>query len=134
MAATKSADDAAVKSLIQNFLRAEQNYDAAALARLIDSDYVEISPAGEVDEHDRFLGFYAADKKAPWPAMTTGEEQVRLFGDTAVDVLKFTYSMPGPDGVQHVREIRGSFIAQKNGGAWKLLGAHYTGNRPPQPK
>lgn len=123
--------ESAVKSLVQEFLKAEQAYDALALSQLIDAAYVEVSPAGEVDEHDRFLGFYAPEKKAPWPDMSTSEEQVRLFGDTAVDVLKFTYHLPGPDGTTHTREVRGSFIAQKGRNGWKLLGAHYTGIRTP---
>ncbi|MEK6397896.1 MAG: hypothetical protein V4734_07405, partial [Terriglobus sp.] len=59
---------------------------------------------------------------------------VRIYGDTAIEVLKFTYQMPGPDGTTVAREIRGSFIAQKEKGTWKLLGAHYTGVRPPQAK
>lgn len=128
------ADDAAVQQLVQNFLSAEKAYDAPSLARMISESYVEVSPAGEVDEHDRFLGFYAPEKKTDWPSMSTSDINVRMFGDTAIEVVKFTYQMPGPDGVTHAREIRGSFIAQKEKGTWKLLGAHYTGIRAPQAK
>jgi ketosteroid isomerase-like protein len=126
------AEDAAVQQLVQNFLSAEKAYDAASLSRLISESYVEVSPAGEVDEHDRFLGFYAPEKKTDWPPMSTSDINVRLFGDTAIEVVKFTYQMPGPGGTTRVMEIRGSFIAQKERGIWKLLGAHYTGIRQPQ--
>jgi ketosteroid isomerase-like protein len=127
-----AAEDTAVQQLVQNFLSAEKAYDAASLSRLISESYVEVSPAGEVDEHDRFLGFYAPEKKTDWPSMSTSDINVRLFGDTAIEVVKFTYQMPGPGGTTRTMEIRGSFIAQKEHGTWKLLGAHYTGIRPPQ--
>lgn len=128
------ADDAAVQQLVQNFREAEQAYDAATLSRLISDSYVEVSPAGEVDEHDRFLGFYAPEKKIDWPAIDVSDVKVRVYGDTAIEIVKLTYQMPGPDGTTVAREMRGSFIAQKEKGTWKLLGAHYTGVRPPQAK
>lgn len=130
----RPADSAAVQQLVQNFRDAEQAYDAATLSHLISENYVEVSPAGEVDEHDRFLGFYTPEKKIDWPAVAVSDMNVRVYGDTAIEILKFTYQMPGPDGATRAMEIRGSFIAQKKKGTWKLLGAHYTGVRPPQAK
>lgn len=125
-------EDAVVKQLVENFLKAEQSYDAASLAHMISESYVEVSPAGEVDEHDRFLSFYSPEKKTDWPQMSTSDISVRMFGDTAIEIVKFTYEMPQPDGGTRSMEMRGSFIAQRENGAWKLLGAHYTGIRHPQ--
>jgi ketosteroid isomerase-like protein len=119
-----------VKQLVQSFLEAERNYDVPALAPLISDRYVEVSPAGEVDEHDRFLGFYAPEKKDVPPPVVVSEEQIRVFGDTAVEILKFTYTMPAPGGGTRNLEMRGSFIARHEGKTWKLISAQFTGIRP----
>jgi ketosteroid isomerase-like protein len=135
-ASAQAAPEIAVPALVRSFYAAEQAYDPAALAKLISRQYVEISPLGEVDAHDRFLGFYTPDKKADWPPFTLSEEQVRVFGSTAVDVLKLTYSMPAPDGTKHPMEFRVTFVAGLEDGQYKLLSAQFTGIRPaaaPQP-
>lgn len=129
-AVAQGAAETEVSHLVANFRAAEQGYDAPALGKLISDHYVEVSPAGEVDAHARFLGFYTPDKKAEWPPMSVGEEQVRVFGDTAIDVLKLTYTMAGPGGATRAIEVRASFVAQRESGTWKLLGAQYTGIRP----
>ncbi|WP_419803959.1 nuclear transport factor 2 family protein [Terriglobus sp.] len=122
-----------VKALVQRFFAAEKAYDAGALTKLIDPDYVEISPAGEVDAHDRFLGFYTPGKKIAWPPMVISEEQVRTFGDTAIETLKTTYTMPDGKGGTRNLDIRGTFVAQQKDGMWRLIGAQYTGIRPVPP-
>ncbi len=129
-ATSQAAPQAAVSALVKNFIEAEKAYDAPTLGTLISKDYVEVSPAGEIDAHDRFLSFYTLDKKTDWPPMQTADEQVRIFGDTAIDVLTFTYTMPAPGGGVRPLEIRGSFTAQREHGTWKLIGAQYTGIRP----
>ena len=129
-AVAQTAPDVAVPALVDKFLAAEKAYDSAALAKLIDAKFVEISPAGEVDEHDRFLGFYTADKKQEWPPMTVTEKHVRVFGDTAIEMVKVSYAMSGPDGKPHQLEIRSVFTAQRKGTEWKLIGAQHTGIRP----
>jgi len=133
-AGAQTSPEAAVSDLVKKFLAAEQAYDSKALAQLIREEYVEVSPAGEVDAHDQFLGFYAPDKKAEWPPVQTSEEQVRVVGDTAIQIVKFTYTMASPGGgAPMIREIRGSFTARQEKGTWKLLGAQYTGIRQPLP-
>ena len=129
-AVAQDSPQAAVSSLVKRFLAAEQAYDAQSLSQLISDQYVEVSPAGEVDAHDRFLGFYTPNKKTEWPPMQISEEQVRVFGDTAIEILRFTYTMPAPGGGVRPLEIRGSFTAHRENGTWKLLGAQYTGIRP----
>ena len=64
------ASDAPVVALIQAFTKARSHFDARALDTLISSDYVEISPLGEIDRREEVLGFYAVDKARPSPPMT----------------------------------------------------------------
>jgi ketosteroid isomerase-like protein len=129
----QAAPDSEVKTLVQRFFAAEKAYDATTLAQLVDPQYFEISPAGELDQHDRFLGFYAPDKKTAWPPMTVSEEQVRLFGDVAVETLKTSYEMPDGSGGTRTRAIRGLFVAHRETTGWKLVSAQYTGIRSASP-
>ncbi len=122
-----------VAQLVRDFQAAEQAYDPAALARLIDARYVEVSPRGEVDEQARFLGFYQPAQRQPWPPTTISDEQIRVFGTTALDVLTLTYSLPGPDGTTRPRAVRATFVAQRGAQGWRLLGAQYTGIMPAPP-
>lgn len=119
-----------VAKLVRDFQAAEQAYDPAALARLTDARYVEVSPRGEVDERARFLGFYEPAQRKPWPPLAVSDEQIRVFGTTALDVLTLTYTVPGPDGTSRSRAVRAIFVAQRGAQGWRLLGAQYTGIMP----
>src|ERR1700744_3872715 len=79
--AQQGSEDAGVRvqKLVRDFLAAEQAFDPKRLATLIDPDYFEISPAGEFDEHDRFLDFYTPDKRVEYPPSTLSEEHLQLF-------------------------------------------------------
>ncbi len=125
-----STNRAAVTNLVERFDAAEQAYDVAALKQLLSERYIEISPAGEVDRYDRFLSFYTPDKKTEWPPLTLSVEEVRVFGDTAIEIATLNYSVPGPDGAKVTRSIRAAYTAQRQQGIWRLLGAQFTGVRP----
>lgn len=132
-ARAEEGTESAIHALIRSFHAAEQAYDPGALAKLISGNYVEVSPAGEVDEHDRFLGFYTPDKKVEWPPMTLEEEQVRVMGDTAVEIAKVSYAMKAPDGSARSMEFRASYVAHRENGVWKLIGAQFSQIRPVPP-
>lgn len=122
-----------VANLVRAFRAAEQAYDPAALAQLTDERYVEISPRGEVDERARFLGFYQPAQRQQWPPVSTSEEQIRVLGTTALDVLKLTYTLPGPNGTSRSQAVRATFVAQRGAAGWRLVGAQYTAIVPATP-
>lgn len=115
-----------VAQLVRDFQAAEQAYDPAALARLTAEQYVEISPRGEVDERARFLGFYQPELRKPWPPLTASEEQIRVLGPVALDVLKLTYTLLGPGGTSRTQAVRATFVAQLGAQGWRLVSAQYT--------
>jgi len=119
-----------VAQLVRDFRAAEQAYDPAALARLLDERYVEVSPRGEVDEYARFLSFYKPELRKVWPPISASEEQVRVLGTTALDVLTLTYTLPGPGGTTRTQAVRATFVAQRGPAGWRLVGAQYTGIMP----
>lgn len=131
--ATTTPAEQAVTQLVRDFRAAEQAYDPAALARLTDERYVEISPRGEVDERARFLGFYQPDLRKPWPPVSVSEEQIRVLGTMALNVIRLTYTLPGPDGTSRTQAVRATFMAQRGAAGWRLVGAQYTAIVPAPP-
>ncbi len=114
-----------VQELVQRFEQARHEFDLPAITSMVASDYVEISPLGEVDPHDKMLGYYAPDKKVPAPPMTLDEIEVRTFGDSAAVIARLTYTMAGQSNA-----LRSSYIAHHERGGWKLVHVQYTPLRP----
>lgn len=132
-ASAQAQPDAALVALAKDFVEAERAFDQKRLAGLVTQDYAEISPLGELDLHDAFLGFYAADKKQPTPVMTLGAPLIRRYGDAASIITTLSFERPGPDGQPRTASIRVGFLAVKQGGVWKLASAQYTPERPKPP-
>ncbi len=130
-----SADpaDAPVLALVSAFSAARAQFDAKALDALLASDYVEVSPIGEVDRRQAVLGFYAPDKATPAPPMTLGTDDVRRYGDIAIVIGSVTYAVPDPSGATVRRTMRAMYVARRVAGRWLMASAQYTGVRPPRP-
>lgn len=123
---------AAVRVLVEKFTAAQGKFDVGQLSALTAEDYIEISPLGEVDPRAKMLGYYAPEHKVDAPPVTISETDVRVHGDTALEIAKISYAMPGPDGQTHAVEMRVVFVARKAGSEWKLESAQYTGIRAPK--
>ena len=117
------ADDAALVRLVGAFQAAERAYDPAALARLTTDDYIEISPLGEVDARERFLGFYAPDKKQPAPEIVVSERTVRRVGGMGLVTMRLAYGSAA---------MRAVYVARRHAGGWALASAQFTPIRPPR--
>lgn len=129
-AAAPDASPALVE-LVQRHAEAQRDFDQAALKTITAENYVEVSPAGEVDSREKMLSFYAPEHKRPPPQLTVSEPMVRVLGDTAVVLAKLTYTM-GAEGQARTFAMRASYVAQQKDGKWKLVSAQYTGIRPPK--
>jgi ketosteroid isomerase-like protein len=134
MPAGQAAVDPAkpVNDLVQRFTEAQQKMDVPALKALTAENYVEVSPLGEVDMREKMLTFYVRDEKQVPPAMTVEDITTRLLGDTAVVVAKVSYTSV-IEGQSRTFSLRSTFVAEKLGGVWKLVSAHYTPIRPKNP-
>ena len=130
------ATEQALLELIKQLVAAQQNFDAAALDKLLAADYVEVSPVGEVDERAKVIGFYApAAKAAAGPAVTitVDEPQYRLRDNTALVIVRESFQRKVGDQVRDMA-MRASFTLRKEQGRWLIASAQYTGIRPPQAK
>ncbi len=121
---------AAVTSVTNRFLEAQRSFDLPTIRALTAENYVEISPAGERDEREKMLGFYAPEKKTEAPPLAIETEQTRLFGDVAIQTVKLTYTMTAGGQTRNM-SLRATLVAHKRAGEWKMVSAHYTGIRPP---
>ncbi len=105
----------------QQYLEAERTFDVAALEDAITPGFVEISPLGEVDEHDRVLSFYAPDKKSEAPATKVGTFKTRTNDDTAIVTTTVSFTMHG-----QTRTLTVGMAATRTPTGWKLASAQYT--------
>ena len=116
-----------IEVMLNKFVEAQRTFDVRALDDLLGPDYIEISPAGEVDPRDKVLSFYAPDKKiADPPAAVLDDVTTRIYGDTAVTLARLTYQMKGPDGAPVARAMRCAFVTRIVDGKWKLVSTQYT--------
>jgi ketosteroid isomerase-like protein len=116
-----------IEVLLNTLVEAQRTFDAGQLNEILAPDYVEISPAGEVDPRDKVLSFYAPDKKiADPPAAALEDVTTRVYGETAVTIATLTYRMRGPDDADASRSMRCVFVTRIVDGKWKLVSAQYT--------
>ena len=127
-AQNRHAPEEAIAALIQAFSDARDHFDARALDRLLTPDYVEVSPRGEIDRRPAVLGFYAADKLSPVPAMTRGTQS-----DTAIVIGSVSYTLPTPLGGTVERTVRVTYVERRVGDRWLMASTQYTGIQPSKP-
>lgn len=123
---TQPASDVALTRLVDSFTQAQRDCDPATLARLTTTDYVEVSPIGDVDTREKMLGFYAPEKKRPAPTLTISERLISQDGNDAVILAKLSFASPGPGGVTRSMAMRASFVARRLGRDWRLAAVQYT--------
>ncbi len=133
--AKQNADEKNLIALIEQAVNAQANFDATALDRIYASDYVEISPVGEVDLREKAIGFY----KSPPPneSMKTisaaDEFSVRNYGNFAVIIARITFSQAGNEMPARVlASFRATYVCRKEKGKWKISSVQVTGIRPPR--
>lgn len=124
--AAKAIRDKEFLALPEAYLAAQRNFDVAALSALTASNFVEISPVGEVDNREKMLSFYAPDKKRPAPAMRYEQVHAWKNGASGTIIGKVIYTIMPPGGEARTSELTAAFQLHKSKGKWKLVAAQYT--------
>lgn len=131
-AVATAAEGAAMPAAAQEIVRLEKEL-GAALSRvdlpLIDKmwapDLLYISPNGKVFDKPQRMASMEASAKAPPVASTVDDVQVRVYGKTAVAIVKTTWR-----GTTDGKPFADSFIAThvwvKSAPGWRLAGAQVT--------
>ncbi len=117
--------------------RRASTYDPAALDKLLTADYIEISPVGEFDPHEKVLGFYKPELKPPAEKMTAMIEatdfSIRSYGKFAIVITRLNYTIMSEGKPLPPRSISATFVCRMEKSVWKIASAQYTGIRMPQP-
>lgn len=132
-------DEQTLTALVKQMTEAQSKFDSAALEKIYASDYVEVSPIGEVDLRAKAIGFYKPQPNAlnnEIPLVTTDEFQIRSYGNFAVVIVRFTFT--GQEGSEAAKRppisFRATLACRKENGVWKIASVQATGIRPPRPQ
>lgn len=132
-------DEQALTALVRQMTDAQSKFDSITLERIYASDFIEISPIGEVDPREKTIGFYKPeanpDRDKAKPTLTTDEFLIRTYDNFAVVITRITFAQAGNEPpARPPFSIRATLVCRKEKGAWKISSAQYTGIRPPRPQ
>ena len=129
-------DEQELTALVKQMAEAQTKFDASTLDKIYTSDFIEISPIGEVDPRNKVLGFYKPEAKPAGeiPSVTTDEFVIRTYGNFAVVIVRLTYAPAATTpAARPPFSIRVMIVCRKEKGVWKIASTQYTGIRPPRP-
>ncbi len=126
-------------TLVRQANEAQGNFDPATLEKIYASDYVEISPVGEVDRREKAIGFYKPQtNKGDSETKTVAgadEISVRSYENFAVIIARITFSQAGNESTNRpLASFRATYVCRKEKGVWKISSVQATGIRPPRPQ
>ena len=119
-----SGVEEAIRRLDDERIQAQIHADAKALDRIYAADFIGVGPSGRVRTKPQVISdFTSGDLK--FQSITTDDVQVRVYGDTAVEIGRST--MVGQDKGQTVpRDTRFTRGWVKQQGRWRLVANHYS--------
>ncbi len=132
---SQSKTEQEVISIAKQAAVAQENYDTAALEKFYASDYIEISPKGEIDERAKAIGFYKIEDvekaKAKTPKYILDEFKVRHYGKYAMIISRFSFGTKNNPGKPPFPVGLVLYALRKEKGAWKIYSAQFTPFPPP---
>ena len=136
-ALSQSKEDAKVIAIAKQAVMAQENYDPVTLEKIYASDYIEISPKGEIDEREKAIGFYKVEDvemaKAKTPKIILDNFKVRRYREFAIVISRFSIGSK-TDTSRKPREVGIVVHAlRKEKGMWKIYSAQFT-PFPPSPR
>ena len=114
----------AIRRLDDERIQAQVHADASALDRIYADDFVGVGPSGTVRTKPQVIADFTSGS-LKFQSITTGEVQVRVYGNTAVETGLST--MTGQDKGKDVpRDTRFTRVWVNQGGRWRLVANHYS--------
>lgn len=134
---SQNKKDEEVITIIKQAVTAQENYDPATLEKLYASDYIEISPKGEIDEREKAIGFYKVPDveaaKAKTPKYILDELKVRHYKNFAIVISRFSIGSK-TNAEQKTAVGLVLYALRKEKGEWKIYSAQFTPFPPPRPQ
>lgn len=134
---SQSKEDSKLIEIVKKVALAQQTYEPNVLEDLYASDYIEISPKGEIDARPEAIGFYkiaeAEKAVALTPRYILDQFKVRNYGKFAMITSRLSFGSKSDDS-QPARALGiVQYGLRKEKGKWKLFSAQYTPFPPPKP-
>jgi ketosteroid isomerase-like protein len=112
-----------VMNTLHDWVRAENEHDAAALERILDDQFITTSGAGKPGNKEGFIKSLTAGKADPRQSQSLTDESVVVDGDTAVVVGTDTFHRTDgakPDGLA----LRYTITFIRRNARWTALAEH----------
>jgi ketosteroid isomerase-like protein len=120
----KRSIEQVIRQLDQERIQAQIDADVAALERIYAADFIGVGPSGAVRTKPQVISDFTSGE-LKFQSITTGEVQVRIYGNTAVEIGRST--MNGQDRGKAVpRDNRFTRVWVKQHGQWQLVLNHYS--------
>lgn len=126
--AARSLSNPEALTVVQKLVQAQTSFDQQTLAAITHAEYVEVSPAGEVDERSKMLGFYAIENKKQVPSVEILEPVFRDVAGGKLVIAKLLYKMQVGEQTRQFA-IRASYMLCEEKSEWKVCSSQYTGIR-----
>jgi ketosteroid isomerase-like protein len=113
-----------IRQLDHERIQAQIGADRAALDRIYADDFIGIGPSGTVRTKPQVLSDFTSGN-LKFQSITTDDVQVRVYGNTAVEIGRST--MKGQDNNKAVPvDNRFTRVWVKQHGRWRLVANHYS--------
>lgn len=132
---SQSKADQKVISVAIQAVTGQENYDPATLEKIYASDYIEISPKGEIDVRDKAIGFYKVDDvesaKLKTPRYILDEFNVRRYKDNAIVITRFSVGSKTDKERKPTAVGLAVYCLRREKGGWKIFSSQFTPFPPP---
>jgi len=132
---SQSKTDREVIAVAVQAVTAQENYDPATLENIYASDYIEISPKGEIDLRDKAIGFYKVTDvekaKTQTPKYILDEFNVRKYKDHAIVITRFSVGSKTDKERKPTAVGLVVYSLRKEKNVWKIYSAQFTPFPPP---
>lgn len=132
---SQSKADQKVISVAIQAVTGQENYDPATLEKIYASDYIEISPKGEIDVRDKAIGFYKVDDvesaKLKTPRYILDEFNVRRYKDNAIVITRFSVGSKTDKERKPTAVGLAVYCLRREKGVWKIFSSQFTPFPPP---
>lgn len=130
----QTEDQKKLMVLIQKMVAAQERYEPDQIEKLTTTDYIEVSPIGELDPRKKMLGFYDPKKKPPTGKTNISSKATdfhfRIYKDFSIIIATLNFEVTTGGKTYPPRQVRTTYVCRKVDGKWKIASAQYTGIKP----
>jgi uncharacterized protein (TIGR02246 family) len=131
----KSKAEQEVRTLERQWLDAYEQHDAAAMDKILASDWIGTFADGGMQTKEQVLGFIKSSRKPGMvgPKFFSEDVRARVYGDTVVLTGRIVTQWPGGDSNREVSRYTDTYV--KRDGTWQVVASHMSndaGRKKPQ--